>query len=299
MLAVVVDIEGTTSSITYVHDHLFPYSRERLPGWLAEHADSPEVVAALADTRELSGRPDADTEELVAILRGWIDEDRKAGPLKTVQGLIWADGYARGELRSHVYADVPPALRSWTAAGRPVYVYSSGSVLAQRQWFGHCPQGDLLPYLAGHFDTANAGPKRESASYRSIAEQVGVAGAELLFLSDVRGTRRATRAGRWSACGGRTRPRSAAATARSGRSPNWPDRTNRTTVGSVRGDRQVDQVVVLEVGHREHDQHDDRDPSQQTDPPSTPGHADHILPRGRPLDFRPYSVSFDETCVTW
>jgi enolase-phosphatase E1 len=184
--AVVVDIEGTTSSISHVHDHLFPYSRERLPDWLAEHADRPEVAQALDDTRRLADRPNAGTAELVAVLRAWIDEDRKATPLKTIQGLIWADGYAAGVLRSHVYDDVPPALLEWTGAGLPVFVYSSGSVAAQRQWFTHCPQGDLLSFFSGHFDTANAGPKRETASYRRIADLVGLPGGRLLFLSDVR-----------------------------------------------------------------------------------------------------------------
>lgn len=199
--AVVVDIEGTTSSISHVHDHLFPYSRQRLPDWLAAHAADPTVVAALAETRSLAGRPDADLPELVAILRAWIDEDRKAGPLKTLQGLIWADGYADGSLRSHVYEDVPPALRAWTAAGRRVYVYSSGSVLAQQQWFGHCPRGSLLPYLTGHFDTVNAGPKREAASYRSIAAQIGLPAAGLLFLSDVRAELDAAVAAGWHVVG--------------------------------------------------------------------------------------------------
>jgi enolase-phosphatase E1 len=201
VVAVVVDIEGTTSSISHVHDHLFPYSRRHLPDWLAAHATDPLVVEALAQTRSLADRPDADLPELVAILRAWIDEDRKAGPLKTLQGLIWADGYADGSLRSHVYADVPPAFRAWRAAGRRVYVYSSGSVLAQRQWFGHCPQGDLLPYLDGHFDTANAGPKREAESYRSIAAQIGLPPEGLLFLSDVGAELDAAVAAGWQAVG--------------------------------------------------------------------------------------------------
>jgi len=201
VVAVVVDIEGTTSSISHVHDHLFPYSHRHLPDWLATHAADPLVVEALAQTRALADRPNAELPEVVAILRAWIDEDRKAGPLKTLQGLIWADGYADGSLRSHVYADVPPAFQAWRAAGRRVYVYSSGSVLAQRQWFGHCPQGDLLPYLDGHFDTVNAGPKREAASYRSIAAQIGLPPEGLLFLSDVRAELDAAVAAGWQAVG--------------------------------------------------------------------------------------------------
>jgi enolase-phosphatase E1 len=196
--AIVVDIEGTTSSLHHVHDHLFPYAAKRLPQWLPHNAGTPTVSQAIAQTRELAGRPDAQLPEVVAILLDWIAQDRKATPLKTMQGLIWAEGYAAGELTSHVYDDVPPALAEWARQGRPVYVYSSGSVLAQQQWFGHCPQGDLRPYFAGYFDTVTAGPKRESRSYEVIAARIGGPG---LFLSDVGAELDAARAAGWSTIG--------------------------------------------------------------------------------------------------
>src|SRR6201999_2705329 len=127
----------------------------------------------------------ADPDEAARVLIGWIDQDVKATPLATLQGVIWAEGYASGELTAHVYDDVPPVLGRWTAAGVPVYVYSSGSELAQRLWFRHTQHGDLLGHFAGHFDTVSAGPKREVASYQAIAGKIGVEPTELTFLSDV------------------------------------------------------------------------------------------------------------------
>jgi enolase-phosphatase E1 len=171
---IVTDIEGTTSAIAHVHDVLFPYSRSRIRDWVRR----PEAAAVV---REVAADPD----EAAAILVDWIDRDVKATPLKTLQGLIWAEGYASGELTAHVYDDVPPVLRRWTAEGVPVYVYSSGSELAQRLWFRHTQHGDLLGHFAGHFDTVSAGPKREVGSYQAIAQSIGAEPGELTFLSDV------------------------------------------------------------------------------------------------------------------
>lgn len=171
---IVTDIEGTTSAIAHVHEVLFPYSRSRIRDWVRR----PEAAAVV---REVAADPD----EAATILIGWIDQDVKASPLKTLQGLIWAEGYASGELTAHVYDDVPPALRRWSDAGVPVYVYSSGSELAQRLWFQHTQHGDLLRHFAGHFDTVSAGPKREVASYQAIAKSIGTEPAGLTFLSDV------------------------------------------------------------------------------------------------------------------
>jgi enolase-phosphatase E1 len=171
---IVTDIEGTTSAIAHVHEVLFPYSRSRIQDWVRR----PEAASAV---REVAADPD----EAASILVGWIDADVKATPLKTLQGLIWAEGYASGELTAHVYDDVPPVLARWTAAGVPVYVYSSGSELAQRLWFRHTQHGDLLGHFAGHFDTVSAGPKRDVGSYQAIAKSIGVEPSELTFLSDV------------------------------------------------------------------------------------------------------------------
>ena len=176
--AIVTDIEGTTTRISFVHDVLFPYARARIPAWVAENAADP----VLDEVRAESGARDLDG--CVAALLGWMDEDRKITPLKAIQGRIWEVGFAAGELQGHVYPDVAPALRAWHARGLRLAVYSSGSVLAQQQLFGHSEAGDLRPLFSAWFDTTT-GPKRESASYTRIAEALGCEPAEVLFLSDV------------------------------------------------------------------------------------------------------------------
>lgn len=181
--AVLTDIEGTTTSVSFVFEVLFPYARSRMAKFIAAHAGEPAVREQLAAVaREVERRlSDAQAAEL---LIGWIDEDRKATPLKALQGMIWEDGYRRGELTGHVYADAVRNLRRWHDAGMRLYVYSSGSVQAQRLIFGHSEAGDLTGLFAGYFDT-RVGGKREPASYRAIADQIGVPAAEILFLSDV------------------------------------------------------------------------------------------------------------------
>jgi len=182
---VVMDIEGTTSSLSYVRDRLFPLASRRLPGWLAANRGRPEAEAILAETRRLSGQPTAGPDELAATLADWASQDAKVPPLKTAQGLIWQEAFAAGELTAHFYPDVPPSLQAWWRRGLRMYVFSSGSVAAQQEWFGHCPGGSLLGYLSGYFDTRNAGPKQEPGSYRVIAAAIGVPPGELIFLSDV------------------------------------------------------------------------------------------------------------------
>lgn len=183
--AILTDIEGTTSSIAFVHEVLFPYARARLAGWLATHAGEPEVAAQLAATRAEAGLPaDASLADTVAVLHAWMAADRKATPLKALQGRLWAGGYAAGDFTGHVYADVPPRLRDWHAAGYTLAVYSSGSVQAQRLLFGHTAYGDLTPLFAAYFDT-HTGHKREPASYAAIAAALGQAPAAVLFLSDI------------------------------------------------------------------------------------------------------------------
>ena len=171
--AILLDIEGTTSSISFVADELFPYARKHLAAFVESN---PEVSAPIL--AEIPG------DDPVATLLQWIDEDRKATPLKTLQGLIWAKGYADGTLKGHVYSDTPEALRRWRAAGIPVHIYSSGSIAAQKLIFGHSIAGDLLPWLSGHFDTTTGG-KREAASYARIADALGLAPGDILFISDV------------------------------------------------------------------------------------------------------------------
>lgn len=167
--AILTDIEGTTTSIAFVTDTLFPYARARLADFVA--ANRAEMEAKLG--------PDP-----LAQLNAWMDADAKETALKDVQGRIWAEGYAAGALKGQVFPDAAEALRRWHADGLKLAVFSSGSVPAQKLIFGHSDQGDLRPLFSGWFDTTT-GPKREARSYALIAEAMGVAPADVLFLSDI------------------------------------------------------------------------------------------------------------------
>jgi enolase-phosphatase E1 len=171
--AILTDIEGTTTPIRFVHTVLFPYARARLPQFCAQPHPVLDEVA-----EQNPGRPVLDT------LLAWMDADAKVTPLKTIQGMIWAEGYAAGELIGDLYADVPPALRRWSKAGLRLCVYSSGSEASQKLIFGHTAEGDLTPLFQGFFDT-RVGAKREAASYQAICRGANVAAAECLFLSDI------------------------------------------------------------------------------------------------------------------
>jgi len=177
--AVITDIEGTTTRIAFVHDVLFPYARAHLENFLHAHAENDTVRAALAEIADLA--PDM---AALDALHGWMDRDAKITPLKTLQGLIWHQGYADGTLQGELYPDVSPALRRWRAGGVRLYVYSSGSEAAQKLLFGHSVDGDLTPLFSGFFDT-RIGAKRDASSYRSIATAIGLPAAECLFLSDI------------------------------------------------------------------------------------------------------------------
>lgn len=180
-----VDIEGTTSTIAFVHTVLFPYADEHLDAYVAAHREDRQVAEAMGEAARLAGLgPRADDEHVLAHLHAWIAEDRKATPLKTLQGLIWAEGYAQTGLRGHVYPDAAAGLRRWREAGLELYVYSSGSIEAQRVLFAHSDQGDLSPLFSGYFDTTT-GRKREARSYAAIAREMGVDAVDVVFLSDV------------------------------------------------------------------------------------------------------------------
>jgi enolase-phosphatase E1 len=174
-----------------VYDVLFPYARRELPAFLRAHAEDPEVRDALerlraehaADTKAPAWPDESGIEGALAYLEWLMDADRKSTALKALQGLTWQHGYRRGELRGEVYPDVPPALARWRRQGRSVFIYSSGSVLAQRLIFSTVPSGDLTPLIDGYFDTTT-GPKKEASSYRRIAAEIGVAPGEVLFVSD-------------------------------------------------------------------------------------------------------------------
>jgi enolase-phosphatase E1 len=192
--AVLTDIEGTTSSISFVKDVLFPYARAHLPAFVRAHADEPAVQEALAQTAREAGLPSgADRETLIAVLLRWIDEDRKVTPLKALQGMVWEDGYAQRAFVAHMYPDAVAALQRWRAAGLELYVYSSGSVQAQRLYFIHTDHGDLSGLFSGHFDTV-IGPKREAESYARIAAAIALPATEIVFLSDVEAELDAARA---------------------------------------------------------------------------------------------------------
>ncbi len=182
--AILTDIEGTTSAVSFVFDVLFPYARKHLPTYVRTYASQPDVAAQLEAVRQESGEQDASTERVIEILLEWIAADRKATPLKALQGMVWAKGYRAGQLKGHVYPDAVDALRRWHADGYRLYVYSSGSVQAQKLIFGCSEAGDLTPLFSDFFDT-NTGNKREPEAYERIAGAVGLPAEQILFLSDV------------------------------------------------------------------------------------------------------------------
>ncbi len=182
--AIVTDIEGTTSSIDFVRDVLFPYARKRLPAFIETHGDTPEVQHWLHEAASEAGLVEASRQEIIELLLQWIDADRKSTALKALQGMIWKDGYAGGDYRAHLYPEVAARLREWRADGLRLYVYSSGSVPAQKLFFQYSEAGDLTPLFAGYFDT-ETGPKREAESYRRIAAAIEEEPRHLLFLSDI------------------------------------------------------------------------------------------------------------------
>lgn len=181
---VLLDIEGTTSSISFVHDVLFPYARKALPDFLRAHRDDPDVNAQIRAAAEVAGVAPTDLDAVTDAFVGWIDADRKETSLKALQGLIWETGYREGAYRAHMYPDATDALRRWHADGLPLYVYSSGSIHAQKLFFSHSEAGDLLPLFSGHFDTTSGG-KRDAASYARIARELDTHPSDIVFLSDV------------------------------------------------------------------------------------------------------------------
>ena len=180
---ILTDIEGTTSSISFVKDVLFPYARAALPRFVREHGSEPGVRRWLDEVATEHGAMCND-DMIVETLQGWIDQDRKHTALKALQGQLWADGYAQGDYRAHVYPDAADALRRWHDAGHALAVYSSGSVTAQKLFFAHSEAGDLVPLFSGFFDT-EMGHKREAGSYRRIAASLGRDPSDIVFLSDV------------------------------------------------------------------------------------------------------------------
>lgn len=179
--AIITDIEGTTSDIAFVKEILFPYARAHMADFVARH---PLIAKPLLDeARNLEGRPELNDVQTLKLLLDWMDEDRKATPLKTLQGHIWREGYEAGALKGHVYDDAVRALRQWKDRGLQLYIYSSGSIAAQKLLFRHSIAGDLTPLFSGYFDTLT-GPKKSPDSYHAILAAIGQDAGACLFLSD-------------------------------------------------------------------------------------------------------------------
>ena len=191
---ILLDIEGTTTPIAFVHDVLFSYARAHARDFLTNNITSDEVradVSMLFEEHALDvvndRQPPPITEEIESLAEyvDWlIDIDRKSTGLKSLQGKIWRQGYLDGSLKSQVFADVAPAMERWRAAGLSISIFSSGSVLAQQLLFAHTDAGDLSTFIDKYFDT-NTGKKGEADSYRRIAEGMGFEPGEIIFVSDV------------------------------------------------------------------------------------------------------------------
>lgn len=194
-----LDIEGTTTSIDFVYKTLFPFASAHVEGYLYRHSADPETKRLMSELRAEQAADAARDPQIGVWMRGTSDEeivtasiyvrhlialDRKTTPLKTLQGKIWEEGFKSSELKGHVYEDVPDAFARWSAGGRKIAIFSSGSVQAQRLLFGHSVAGDLTKYIEAYFDTTT-GPKRDAASYTEIGKTLGVASENVLFVSDV------------------------------------------------------------------------------------------------------------------
>jgi enolase-phosphatase E1 len=201
--AVVLDIEGTTSPLDSVRTELFGYARAAYATWLPAQAATADVSAALTRICAEAGLDRATTAVpvLVRLLSDWTDDDVKSPGLKAIQGLIWRDGFAHRELRGTVYPDVVAAMRDWHSAGIEIAVYSSGSALAQRDWFGHSDHGDLRGLITDYFDLLNAGAKRSPASYQTISARLRIDPSAVTFLSDVDAELDAASSAGWQAVG--------------------------------------------------------------------------------------------------
>lgn len=182
--AILTDIEGTTTSISFVHDVLFLYAKEHVQEYLLAHQQELAVAQIVAEVKEISKTPEANLGQVAKTLLEWMEQDKKLTPLKTLQGMMWKEGYFRGDFQGHVYEDAFEKLGAWNKQGLALYVYSSGSVPAQKLLFSHSTYGDLTPLFSGYFDT-KVGGKKECASYCEIVKQLGLAADKILFLSDV------------------------------------------------------------------------------------------------------------------
>jgi len=180
---ILLDIEGTTTPISFVYDVLFPFARRHVSEYV-KHADLTDLKHEYDDEVRKGSNPPLWSEEPVAYIYWLMDQDRKSTALKRIQGEIWHEGYERGLLHGEVFPDVPGALERWQRNGIDLRIFSSGSILAQLLLFSSTPAGDLTKFLRGYFDTTT-GPKNVAASYGTIAKSFGVAPSEILFISDI------------------------------------------------------------------------------------------------------------------
>jgi enolase-phosphatase E1 len=193
--AILLDIEGTTTPVAFVHDVMFSYARTHVRAFLSANLASPDTVADVADLQkehtadvDLGHDPpplnSADIDSLTTYIHWLIDRDRKSSPLKSLQGRIWKEGFLDGTLKAEVYEDVSPAMLRWRQAGLTINIFSSGSKLAQKLLFAHTEAGDLTEFIDKYFDTTT-GPKTEAESYRRIAIELGLPVREVIFISDI------------------------------------------------------------------------------------------------------------------
>ncbi|MDF1780311.1 MAG: acireductone synthase [Alcanivoracaceae bacterium] len=181
---VLTDIEGTTSSISFVKDVLFPYAANHMLAFLQKNWNEPTIQHEVSEIIAEAGTNISTPEQANELLQQWIREDKKITPLKSLQGMIWKSGYQSGAYQAHVYPDVPHQLADWKKSGIDLFVYSSGSIAAQKLFFGFSDAGDLTPLFSDYFDTTIGG-KRDAESYARIAKKIGVSANEILFLSDI------------------------------------------------------------------------------------------------------------------
>jgi enolase-phosphatase E1 len=184
---ILTDIEGTTTSVKFVYEVLFPYFRKHI-GELREMTEDPEVQKAFRQTVELAASLENkklnSVDDIINTLYRWSEEDRKITPLKAVQGILWQKGYENCEIKGHVYPEVAECLKNWHEEGLQIGVFSSGSVAAQKLIFGYSESGDLTRFFSHYFDTTTGG-KREKDTYPKIADMIGFESGDILFLSDI------------------------------------------------------------------------------------------------------------------
>ena len=179
--AVLTDIEGTTTSLSFVKDRLFPFAYTHLESYVKNHYD--DITDILNAVRQHENNTALTMDEIITVMLGWMDADQKITPLKTLQGLIWRAGYEKGVLKGHLYPDAFETLKAWKECHIPLYIYSSGSVDAQKLLFSHTDFGNLTSFFSGYFDTT-IGSKTQMTSYEKIAEHINKSPQDIMFLSD-------------------------------------------------------------------------------------------------------------------